>query len=214
MNLFLSSMYFGNSAHKLTKMLTINKNVAIILNANDHLGDNRTKYYNESKLILNNLGLNCTELDLRNYFKKDPVSLKLKLLNFGLIWVTGGNTFILRRAFYESGLDQILSDLLKNKEIIYGGFSAGACVVTPSLKGLEFADNPNVIPKGYPNEIIWDGLNLTSFCIVPHYKSEQSEALGINKIINFYNEKNIFHHTLNDKSAILIEDDKEFFYDN
>jgi len=33
-----------------------------------------------------------------------------------------------------SGLDEILKDLLKKENILYGGYSAGVCVLAPTLR--------------------------------------------------------------------------------
>jgi dipeptidase E len=54
-----------------------------------------------------NLGFKPEELDLRNYFEKSK-ELAKKLSEFGLFWVIGGNTFLLRRAFAQSSIDNWL----------------------------------------------------------------------------------------------------------
>ena len=44
--------------------------------------------------------------------------LEQKLSEFGAVWVRGGNTFVLRRAFKESGMDKWLIKQKDNKELV------------------------------------------------------------------------------------------------
>ncbi len=73
---------------------------------------------------LSAIGLFPESLDLRHFFPKAG-ELEKHLQGFGYIWVTGGNTFVLRRAFAESGLDLILQRKLKEDDFVYSGYSAG-----------------------------------------------------------------------------------------
>ena len=172
MRLFLSSEGFGNYPDRLGELVGKNKKVAFIDNAKDFLeAEEREAHVQEKKAEFEALGFEFQEFDLRSYFHKNNKLLDL-LSNFGLIWLSGGNTFILRRALAYSDLDNILKDLVAADKIVYGGSSAGSIIPTPSLQGTEYGDEPNEIPKGYKKEIIWSGLNLVSFHIVPHYKSE------------------------------------------
>jgi len=66
--------------------------------------------------------------------------------------------------------------MLDADEIVYGGFSAGAVVATPSLKGIDCMDTPTQIADGYEPGIIWDGLAPVDFSIVPHYRSDHPET--------------------------------------
>lgn len=69
---------------------------------------------------------------------------------------------------------KIIASMLKEDEIVYGGFSAGACVAGSTLKGLEIVDDVNSVVEGYSSEIIWEGMSLVSTAIVPHYQSDSS----------------------------------------
>ena len=52
----------------------------------------------------------------------------------------------LRRALAASGADEMIADLVRADRIVYGGNSAGACVLAPSLRGLETVDEPGDDP--------------------------------------------------------------------
>ena len=53
-----------------------------------------------------------------------------------------GNVFTLRMAFAKSGLDRVVVEGLAADQFVYAGFSAGPCVLAPSLAGLELCDPP------------------------------------------------------------------------
>lgn len=205
MNLYLSSMHFGANPDRLTQLLGPNKRAAICLNANDGLKDpDRGKYLSETLSILAELGVAGEEIDLRDFFC-EPQRLLARLEQYGLLWVTGGNTFILRRAFHASGLDHLLPMLLQNPDFVYGGFSAGACVVTPSLRGIDLADNPRDVPPGYPEPPIWNGLNLVDFHIVPHFGSRLPGLASImEKIAAQFIADDLRFYSLTDDQAIVV----------
>lgn len=201
MKLYLSSMEFGTAPMKLAEMLGDNKHAAISLNAADYYGDNgRANYLQRFQEDLAAMGITSEELDLRDYFgKKEELENHLK--KFGLIWTSGGNTFILRSAMKESGFDEILPKILKDNTVVYGGFSAGACVVCPSLHGIELADDPNEIPPGYPETIVWEGIGLIDYHIVPHFESNFDQ---IDAVVGFYEKNKMYYKTLRDGEVIII----------
>jgi dipeptidase E len=205
MKLYLSSYLTGNNPEHLVRMIGSKKHAALILNASDVYGDaNRAAYLARFKEEFAELGISSEEIDLRNYFEK-PQQLEADLKRFGLIWASGGNTFTLRRAMRASGLDQILPTLLARTDLVYGGFSAGACVVCPSLRGIEFADDPNDVPAGYQSEIIWEGLGLVDFHIVPHYQSAHSESAVADETIAYLNQHHLPYYALEDGEAVVVE---------
>lgn len=186
--------------------------MAYISNAKDDWSDSdRFAKVVEHKAEFEDHGYEFQEIDLRDFFRKKEKLLDL-LSNFGLIWVSGGNTFILRRAMAASGFDESIKKILANNLLVYGGNSAGVCVVSPSLRGLERdnADYPDIVPKGYSKDIIWEGLGLIDFYTVPHYKSDwygkEADALE-----RYYKINNLSYKTLKDGQSIVINGDKEEF---
>ena len=210
MRLFLSSQDFGNYQGRLVELVGPNRRVVFINNAKDEWGPReKKKSAAEKEQEFNAAGFDFEEIDLRDYFKKSSELLN-KLSSIGLIWLSGGNTFILRRAMSYSGLDRLLVNLLKEDKLAYGGSSAGSIIPTPSLHGTEYGDNPNSVPEGYKHEIIWDGLNLVPFYIVPHCQSDwfNSEA---DEMLNYLRKNDLPHYALIDGQVVVIDGDKTEF---
>jgi dipeptidase E len=212
MRLFLSSYRIGDRPDKLVELVGDNKKVADITNAGDLLTPAELEErLDEDKAMFNELGLKSEHLDLRNYFDNDPKKLEEKLRNYGLIWVRGGNAFILRQAMQRSSFDWVIKKLLKEDALVYGGYSAGACVLTPSLNGIDIVDDPNIFPEGYEHKIIWEGLNIIPYEIAPHYRSDHPESDDIDKVVDYYEKNNIPYKALRDGEVIMINGDKEEF---
>ena len=148
------------------------------------------------------LGLEAHELDLRAHFG-DPASLRQRLRAYDLVWVMGGNSFILRRAMQQSGFDTIIRDLLESDAITYGGYAAGAVVAGPSLRGLELMDDPWELPEGYDEPLIWHGLGLTPFAIVPHFRSRHPEAASAEKVVSYMRARRTRFRAISDGEVIV-----------
>ena len=207
MKLYLSSFGIGNRSDKLTELTSTGKQAVVVMNAGDHDPEARNKWLSNQLEELGNLGYQAKELDLRNYFDKKNELEKL-LATIDLVWITGGNTFILRRAMKQSGFDTIITNLVKTDRIVYAGFSAGCVVLHKDLHGLDITDDPNLAPNGYDKEIIWDGLGLLDFCIAVHYQSDHSETELTDKEIEYYKSNNIHYETLRDGDVLVINGNK------
>ncbi len=206
MKLYLSSFQLGDHPDRLASLVGPNKKTAIIMNAGDAFGDSeRPKYLAKYTQDLMSIGLIGEELDLRKFFGKSA-QLEQEMRKFGLIWAVGGNSFNLLRAMHWSGFNKILPKLLQDFDLVYGGFSAGTCVVTPSLRGIELVDDPNSIPANYSPEIILDGLGLVEFHIAPHYKSPHPESAAIDKVVAYFEENRMKYETLVDGQAIIVNE--------
>lgn len=178
----------------------------VVFNAQDwKSGSDRTADYEQEAERLRSIGLEPTEIDLRNYFDKSN-ELEQELLNYDLVWVRGGNVFVLRRAFKQSGADTVIKELIESDSIAYGGYSAGVDILQPHLHGIELVDPPDVVPEGYDSEIIWDCLGILNYCVAPHYKSDHPESADIDKTVAYYIENHIPFIALRDGEAIVIDD--------
>jgi dipeptidase E len=204
MKLYLSSYFLGNHPEELAKLVGPNKKVGIIMNAADNYGNERRPAYlaNETEK-LKAIGLTAEELDLRKYFN-DNQALEPKLKSYGLIWVMGGNSFTLRQAMKMSGFDTAIKDLVANETVVYGGFSAGSCVATQTLKGIELVDNPGQMPEGYDKEIVWEGLGFVEFSIAPHYRSDHPESEGIEKVVQYFEKNKMPYRALRDGEVLVV----------
>jgi dipeptidase E len=207
MRLFISSENLGNHPDKFLKLLK-DKRLAIIENASDDWTDkDRSARVKKHLDQLKIQGFEPTEIDLRNYFE-DKDDIEKELLKYDGLFVFGGNTFILRRAFAYSGLDQVLTKLVSSDKLAYGGSSAGAIIITPTLHGSDKGDMPGAMPRGYKSQIIWDGLSLVDYCVVPHYGSDWwgKEALAMEEYLK---ENHLDYKTLSDGQVILVDGEKE-----
>lgn len=203
MRLYLSSFRNGNKPEELLKLLGKGRRTALINNAQDFLlPPDRSSRRDEEIDRLKSIGLDPIEIDLRLYFGK-PQGLKEELADFDLIWVRGGNAFVLRRAFKQSGADKAVAELLTEDRIVYGGYSAGIDMLTPSLHGAELVDEPDIVPSGYRPDIIWDCLGLVPYAIAPHYKSDHPESAAIDESIEYLIDNHIPFIALRDGEAIV-----------
>jgi dipeptidase E len=211
MRLFLSSQDFGNYADKAFELAGNNKKAAFIKNAQDDKPSEERNFSTpQKKLMFEQAGFSFEELDLREYFGKSE-ELKAKLEDFGSVWFAGGNSFILRRAMRDSGLDGFIVDWLKEDRILYGGYSAGAIVATTTLHGSEIGDRPrpDVVPENYlTKETIWEGLGLVPFSIVPHVESDWFGDKA-RTAIEYFEANHLPYNALKDGQVIVIDGDKE-----
>lgn len=209
MRLYLSSFRNGNRPEQLLGLLGTGRRTALIHNAQDFLpADEREAKLTEEIERLRSIGLDPVEVDLRRYFGK-PEQLRNILSNFDLVWVRGGNAFILRRAFKQSDADQVIGELLTSDKIVYGGYSAGIDMLTPSLHGAELVDEPNLIPEGYDDEIIWDCLGLVPYALAPHYKSDHPESAAIDRSVEYLIDNHVPFIALRDGEVIIIDGEKQ-----
>jgi dipeptidase E len=204
MRLYLSSERLGERAGALLAMLRGNR-VAIIANGYDGgtaLSRHDRTDVDDAVAEFRSLGLHPDQLDLRAHFG-DPASLRLRLSAYDLVWVMGGNSFVLRRAMKQSGFDALIRDLLATDAIAYGGHAAGAVVAGPSLRGVELMDDPFDVPEGYDEPLIWSGLGLTPFAIVPHYRSRHPEAAAAEKVVSYLKARRTRHRAIADGEVIV-----------
>ena len=205
MRLYLSSERLGERAGALLAIVS-GKRVAVIANGYDactRLARNvyRAEVY-DPMAEFQSLGLVAEELDLRAYFG-DPESLRRRLSAFDLVWVMGGNSFVLRRAMKQSGFDNVIRDMLETDTIAYGGYAAGAVVAGPTLRGLELMDDPFELPEGYDEPLVWSGLGLTPFAIIPHYRSRHPEAASAEKVVSYMRARRTRYRALSDGEVIV-----------
>lgn len=207
MKFYLSSYRVGNAVERLRTLVQKNdKKTGYISNAIDFTTDLEKRRQNEKIDIdaLLNLGLEVEHIDLRNYFGQED-RLNGKISEFGLIWISGGSVFVLREAMKRSGLDKIVKDMLKQeKEIIYGGYSAGVCVLAPTLKGIHLMDEPTLKPYG-DSETIWEGLGILDYLIVPHYKSDHPESKDADRVVEYMINNKLLFKVLTDGEVLIIE---------
>jgi dipeptidase E len=209
MRLFLSSYRFGAQPKKLLELLGGKTRTALIFNAADtkDAGERASSVKTDLE-ELRRLGLDPEEVDLRDYFQ-DQSGIAQRLAQFDLIWVRGGNCFVLMRALTYSGAAAVIKDLLMRDAVVYGGFSAGIDALVPSLHGVELCDDPNLIPAGYSQDIIWEGLGLLPYSVAPHYKSDHPESAAIDLTVKYMIEHHMPFIALKDGQVIVVSGDTQ-----
>ncbi len=207
MKYYLSSYKFGDAVDQLVAMRPANAKIGHINNARDWVGADPAyarKKQLEEMAQLQTYGFLPEVLDLKAYFGKQEL-LQQKLASLGALWVSGGNAFVLRTAMQISGFDQIFLDLQGRSDFLYGGYSAGICVLAESLRGIEHDDDPYNFPYSQIQEPSFEGLGVFNYIILPHYDSDHPESEEIAKEVQRCIEHKRLFKVLRDGEVIIIQ---------
>ena len=207
MKLYLSSYRLGDDTKSFKSLFDkTNARVAVVNNAQDaNIDSGATSLRLEGELAdMKSLGFIPEPIDLRDYFNNTD-GLYKKMSEFDAVWVTGGNAFILRKAMQQSGFEVIIEKLIKTNKLVYSGYSAALCVISPTLDGAELVDDKDAKADNYDNEVIWDGYGLIDFYPIVHYKSDHPESADTEKELAYVISKNRKYRTLRDGEAIVID---------
>ncbi|GAA3595258.1 Type 1 glutamine amidotransferase-like domain-containing protein [Flavivirga amylovorans] len=207
MKYYLSSYKFGNQIEELKQLIPKNNKIGHINNSRDWVGsdpEKANKDQQEEITLLNETGFKAEPLDLKGYFHKTD-ELNEKLTSLGGIWVSGGNTFVLRMAMKLSGFDKIFEALKNRDDFLYGGYSAGICILSESLKSIEFVDDPNNFPYKGINTPIYGGLGVFNYSFMPHYDSDHFESEAIGKEIQRCIDNKWLFKALRDGDVIIVK---------
>ena len=199
MRLYLSSFREGARTDALRTLVAPGGLVAVSVNALDNQAPTtRTKIFEREEQALTALGYRTTELDLRVFFGQ-AARLGSALDTHALVWCSGGNAFVLRLAMKLSGFDALITERLRDDTIAYGGYSAGAVVAGASLDALNLVDRTDDMPSDYPSrELLFDGLGLVPYVLVPHYRSDHSESVAMEKVVALLQQRGLPYKTLRD----------------
>lgn len=205
MKLFLSSYRFGGHSDAFVALTGPPSDLAVIANASDAWPAAARESSLRSEFgPLRALGYRPAELDLREYVGR-PEAFERALEGFGAVWVRGGNTFVLRAQLARSGADDILSERVRGESLVYGGYSAGACVAAPLLIGVEDADDPGEVFPTTGVDTVWNGLGLVDFSIVPHLNSVLDENDSGWATLQRLRRDGISCHGLTDEQAVVVD---------
>jgi len=195
--LYLSSYRVGAHADRLLA-LSFGQRTALIPNALDGLpADVRDAGLQRDIADLGQLGLEVTELDLRD------ANAAERLSGFDIVWVRGGNTFVLRRVLADTGTDRALTDLIQRDALLYAGYSAGACVLAPDLSGLEAVDDIAAVANP-----VTTGLGWLDRPFVPHVHSPgHPETVACDAVAARYEAVGQAHWALGDGDVLIIDGD-------
>jgi dipeptidase E len=204
--LYLSSFGMGDHPEHLIALVgEDSRRTVVIANAMDDAPPDVRRAGVELELAaLADLGFDAVELDLRDYFAQQQ-RLRHELAGVSMAWLRGGNVFMLRYALYRSGGDVVFGELLAADALVYAGYSAGPCVLSPSLRGLELVDDVDAVTRAYGSRPVWDGLALLTEAFVPHYRSPgHPETAAIELVVARYRAEGIAYRTLHDGQVLLV----------
>jgi dipeptidase E len=196
--LYLSSFRLGRHHEHLLRLTGKGRRTALVPNAVDNIpARDRSEGLRRDLVELEAAGLMVEMLDLRQAGAVDS------LAGFDVVWVRGGNVFVLRRVLADTGADSVLVDLLQRDAIVYGGYSAGPCVLGPDLTALADVDDITAV-----DDPITEGLGLLDRPFVPHVRSPaHPESAACDAIADRYTAQGQKHWALRDGQVLLVEGD-------
>lgn len=198
MRLYLSSFRLGDHPARLLELAGHGRRLALVANAMDGATDDvRQAGVDREVADLTSLGFLISSVDLRD--GREAVE---QLPEADVIWVRGGNVFVLRRTLADSGADAVILDLLNRDEVVYAGYSAGVCVLAPDLRGLDRVDD--VTERLDP---IYDGLGVLDRPVVPHVNSpNHPETYACTALSADLTSNGRRHWALSDGEVLLVRD--------
>ncbi|WP_227984101.1 Type 1 glutamine amidotransferase-like domain-containing protein [Nocardia spumae] len=208
MRLFLSSYRFGAHYDRFAELVGGPGRIAVVPNACDAWPRAWSGAVTSDLTPLRRAGFRPEVLDLRDYLGR-PAELERAIRAFDALWVRGGNTFVLRAQCARSGADGVLRTILADDAVAYAGYSAGACLLTPDLHGLEEADDPAEVPAACGIAARWDGLGVVDRAIVPHIDSPGTDPDGHgNRLAARLRATGIAHWALTDDDAVVVDGER------
>ncbi|ATG54178.1 peptidase [Brachybacterium ginsengisoli] len=203
MRMYLSSYQLGEHGERLRTMVRGDRRGLVIANALDGCADDRREADTRRQIaLLAELGLTARDLDLREH---DASTIRNAVGAPDFLWIRGGNVFTLRMALARSGMDEVILEGLREDRFVYAGFSAGACVLAPSLAGLEHCDpvGPCIAEHG---GVRYDGLGVLDRPVVPHLDSPrhpETELLG--EVARRYEAAGTSYWALRDGQVLIVD---------
>lgn len=199
MRLYLSSYRIGAHPARLCKLAGAGCRTALVANALDGLAESiRAEAVRSDLDDLAAVGLPAEHVDLRRAGAAEDLG------RYDLIWVRGGNTFVLRRALADSGADTLLLSWLEHDSLAYGGYSAGACVLAPDLSPLQAVDDITAVSRP-----ITAGLGILDRHFIPHVGSpghpEDAACTAISAALRSQGQD---HWALADGDVLVIDGDQ------
>jgi dipeptidase E len=202
--MYLSSYRLGRHAD-LLRSPSGNGRAAIVFNALDAFGETRLRNWDREASDLARLGYGSEELDLRQYVS-NPAGLARRLGTLELVWVVGGNSFVLARVMTASGFERLLGPAMA-EGMMYAGYSAGACVAGPDLRGIHLMDDPDDVPDGYDAGASADTLGRIPFRIVPHWRSDHPETERAEEAVRWLEQHSLDYRAIRDGDVVIVGDD-------
>jgi len=68
---------------------------------------------------------------------------------------------------------------------------------------MELLDDPWELPENYEESLVWAGLRLTSFTIVPHFRSNHPDSAASEKVVNYLKARRLPYRALSDGEVVV-----------
>ncbi|MGH3357410.1 MAG: Type 1 glutamine amidotransferase-like domain-containing protein [Nocardioidaceae bacterium] len=109
-------------------------------------------------------------------------------------------------ALAASGADAVVVRLLREDALVYAGYSAGPCVLAPSLRGLEDCDPVADVRRVYGIDARYDGLGVLPYAIVPHLDTpDHPESAVLGRVAARYDADGTPYRGLRDGEALVLD---------
>lgn len=203
MRCFVSAYGLGDDPSALLEVVPPGAQTLYFANALDHIDpDRRTRFVQGDLQALRALELDVRELDLRDYFGAAK-ELGAQLSRARCLFGSGGNVYVLRRAMALSGFDHWLTTRVGSK-LVYAGYSAAICVLSPRLDGYDQASDPNINPYD-DHPAMLAGLGLIDWACAPHAGSKTGEGAQIAQEMAAFERKGIAYRALPNGETFVTE---------
>lgn len=204
--LYLSSFRIGDHASELVRLSGPGARVAVVANACDGApAEVRAEAVAGEHERLSALGLQPEEVDLREHFDGRG-NLAEVIAPYDVLWLRGGNVFTLRHAMRASGLDDLVVAGLRADGFVYAGYSAGPCVLAPSLRGLEACDDADEVTRLHGVEPEFTGLGVLDRPFVPHLQSpDHPESAALDAVAARYAAAGVPYWALRDGQVLVVD---------
>jgi dipeptidase E len=175
--------------------------VALIPNALDARDlDVRSERVEADLTLLRDLGCQPQILDLHN-FVDDQAGVTKALRAVTGLWVRGGNTFVLNHALQSAGASLAIRAALNRDDLVYGGESAGAIVLSADLRPVALVDDPDAVTTLYREDPSFEGLGIVRHVIIPHF-SPSGASPGVDVVVKYCRDHHLQYHTIQDGAVL------------
>jgi len=160
--------------------------------------DEYKKYIHLTQKVFEDFGYEVENFDI-SVFSEETV--KEKISETKIIFVSGGNTFYLLQELKKKNLIPYLREKIENG-LLYIGESAGSVITAPNIEYADIVDD-----KALATELNdYTGLNLVDFYVVPHFE-EEPFVESSRKVVELYKDK-LDLKVINNKEVVLVENDE------
>ena len=160
--------------------------------------DEYKKYIHLTQKVFEDFGYEVENFDI-SVFSEETV--KEKISETKIVFVSGGNTFYLLQELKKKNLISYLRGKIENG-LLYIGESAGSVITAPNIGYADIVDD-----KALATELNdYTGLNLVDFYVVPHFE-EEPFVESSRKVVELYKDK-LDLKVINNKEVVLVENDE------